>query len=140
MPELWRLIDLDTDRDSLFRLPYQWMETPFRPSLDVTRTEGQLMVTAELPGIDPEKDVTIELREHELEIRAERKQEKTTEDKGYRRSEFSYGSFLRVVRMPENAKESDIHATYKDGILEVRVPLERAPEVQPKPIPIERTT
>lgn len=97
-----------------------------------------LVVRAEMAGIDPEKDVNIELRDHELEIRAERREEKTTEDKGYRRSEFSYGSFVRVVRMPENAKESDVHATYQDGILEVRVPLEHTPEVQPKAIPVER--
>ena len=55
-----------------------------------------------------------------------------------RHSEFRYGSFFRVLMMPESAKEGDVHATYKDGILEIRVPLEPEPEVQPKAIPVER--
>jgi HSP20 family protein len=84
--------------------------------------------------------VHIELHDHTLEIRAERKQEEATtdKDKGVRRSEFRYGSFFRVLRMPENVKESDVHATYKDGILEVRAPLEATPKVEPKAIPVER--
>jgi HSP20 family protein len=90
--------------------------------------KGDLVVRAEMPGIDPDKDVQIELRDHTLEIRAERKHEEEKAEKGVRRSEFRYGSFFRVLRMPENAKESDVHATYEDGILEVRVPLEATPQ------------
>lgn len=96
-----------------------------------------LVVRAEMPGIDPDKDVQIQLRDHCLEIRAERKQEETFEEKGVRRSEFRYGSFFRMLTMPANAKESDVHATYKDGILEIRVPLEHEPEPVPKAIPVE---
>jgi HSP20 family protein len=99
---------------------------------------GNLVVRVEMPGIDPEKDVHIQLRDHALEIRAERKQEEEKAEKGIRKSEFRYGSFFRMVMMPENAKESDIHATYEDGILEVRVPLEATPQPEPKAIPIER--
>src|SRR5262245_50077549 len=86
-----------------------------------------MVVRLEMPGHDPEKDVRIELRERALVIRADRRQEETTEDKGIRKTEFRYGSFSRIIPVPENAKESDIHATYEDGILEVRVPLEPTP-------------
>ena len=58
--------------------------------------------------------------------------------RGARHSEFRYGSLLRCSMMSESAKESDVHATYKDGILEIRVPMEPEPEVQPKAIPVER--
>ena len=99
--------------------------------------KGSLVIRAEMPGIDPDKDVEIHLRNRTLEIRAERKEEETRQEKGTRHSEFRYGSFSRVLMMPESAKESDVHTTYKDGILEIRVPLEPEPEVQPKAIPVE---
>jgi HSP20 family protein len=89
-------------------------------------TEGdELIVRAEMPGVDPDKDVQVHVRNHVLEIRAERT-EKTQEkeEKGSKRSEFRYGSFYRAVSLPPDARESDVHATYKDGILEVRMPLD----------------
>jgi HSP20 family protein len=101
-------------------------------------TEGDcFVVRAEMPGIDPEKDVKVEVRDHCLEIRAERRERTTGEHEGVRRSEFRYGSFFRGLAMPPNAKESDIRATYEDGILEVRVPLAHAPEPEAKAIPVE---
>jgi HSP20 family protein len=97
-----------------------------------------LVVRAELPGIDPEKDVHIQLHEHTLEIRAERREESKREEHGVRRSEFRYGSFFRAIAMPESAKESDVDASYADGILEIRVPLEPKRENEPKAIPVAR--
>jgi HSP20 family protein len=85
----------------------------------------ELVIRAEMPGIDPDKDVHVHVRNHLLELRAERKQETKHEEKGTRRSEFHYGSFYRVITLPPDASESDVHATYKDGILEVRVPRDR---------------
>lgn len=100
--------------------------------------EDALVVRAEMPGIDPDKDVQIQVRDHSLEIRAERRQEETREEKGARHSEFRYGSFYRMLTMPPNAKESEVAATYQDGILEIRVPLERRGEEGPKAIPVQR--
>jgi HSP20 family protein len=103
------------------------------------RKEGDdLVIRAEMPGIDPEKDVQIQLQDHTLEIHAERRQEEKHEEEGSVRSEFRYGSFSRLLTMPTNAKESDVQATYKDGILEIRVPLEPTPAVTSKAIPVER--
>jgi HSP20 family protein len=85
----------------------------------------ELVIRAEMPGVDPEKDVDVHVRNHGLEIRAERKETQTTTDKGMRRSEFHYGSFYRRVPLPPDATEHDVHATYKDGVLEVRLPLDQ---------------
>lgn len=83
------------------------------------------VIRAEMPGIDPDKDVQIHVRGHALEVRAERKQETKEEEAGRFRSEFRYGSFFRRVMLPPDADEHDVTATYKDGILEIRMPVEK---------------
>ena len=81
---------------------------------------GQLVIQAELPGIDPTTDVEVSLTRDTLHIRAERHEDpETTEKPGYR-SEFRYGSFARDFAMPEGVSEDDIKASYHNGILEVR--------------------
>ncbi len=101
-------------------------------------TEGnQLVVRAELAGIDPEKDVEIHVADHTLRIRAERRQETKSEEQGRYRSEFQYGSFSRSIPLPAGASDQDVKATYKDGILEVRVPVDQG-EAAAKKIPVER--
>ena len=64
--------------------------------------------------------------------------EEKTEDKGYTRHELRYGSFTRTLPVPEGAKESDITATYKDGILEVRIPVVEHEEVKPTKIAVTK--
>ncbi|MEU1430141.1 Hsp20/alpha crystallin family protein [Nocardia sp. NPDC005746] len=76
-------------------------------------------VRAEIPGIDPAKDVQVSVHQGRLTIKAERTAEH--EDKG--RSEFSYGSFVRTVALPPGAQEDGVHASYAKGILTVSVPL-----------------
>jgi HSP20 family molecular chaperone IbpA len=84
--------------------------------------DGSYEVRAELPGIDPAKDVEITVRDGTLTIKAERSEKK--EFNG--RSEFSYGSFERTVTLPAGANDDDIKATYDKGILTVSVPLAEA--------------
>lgn len=96
-----------------------------------------LVVKAEMPGIDPDKDVEIDVSDHTLHLRAERRRETTTEDKGGYHSEFQYGSFSRTVPLPGGATDKEVKATYKDGILEVRVPIDQG-KAQAHKIPIER--
>lgn len=100
--------------------------------------DGELVVRAEVPGLDPDKDLDVSIVDGKLCIRAERRHEERTEGRDYRRSEFRYGSFSRVLPLPPNADEQDIKASYKEGVLEVRTPLE---EEVPKPsrIPISHT-
>jgi len=94
--------------------------------------EGRYIVRAEMPGIDPAKDVDITVRDGQLTIKAERSEKKDFDG----RSEFSYGSFVRTVSLPAGADEDDIKATYDQGILTVSVavsepkPAERRVQIQ----------
>jgi HSP20 family protein len=85
--------------------------------------DGVVVVRAELPGIDPDKDVDVTITDGMLRIEAERRQEEHKEGTGYVRREMSYGSFTRTLPLPEGVSEADIEASYKDGILEIRVPV-----------------
>ena len=101
-------------------------------------TEGdELVVRAEMPGIDPDEDVHITVTDRTLHLRAERRQESKTEEQGAHRSEFRYGSFARAVPLPPGATDKDVKATYKDGILEVRIPVDRE-QAQATKVPIQR--
>ncbi len=79
--------------------------------------DGHYVLHAELPGIDPAKDVDITVSNGQLTIKAERSEKKETNG----RSEFTYGSFTRSVTLPAGANEEDIKATYDKGILTVDV-------------------
>jgi HSP20 family protein len=84
--------------------------------------DEKFVVRAEIPGIDPEKDVEVTVSDGLLTIHGERHEEKKEDEKGYRRREFRYGSFTRNLRLPTGVKETDVKATYKDGVLEITVP------------------
>lgn len=88
--------------------------------------DGSYEVRAELPGIDPAKDVDITVRDGRLTIKAERTEKK--ESNG--RSEFTYGSFLRSVTLPPGADEDSIKASYDKGILTVSMPITEAKPVE----------
>jgi HSP20 family protein len=101
------------------------------------REDGALVVRADLPGIDPEKDVELSVSDGMLHIEAERREEEKKEGKGYLRQELRYGSFSRTLPLPEGVTESDITATYKAGTLEIRIP---EPKHEPaKKIPIAKS-
>ena len=98
--------------------------------VDEYRDGDTQVIKADLPGIDPEKDVELTVTDGMLRINAQRRVEEKTEDQGYTRHELRYGSFTRTLPMPEGHNEKDITATYKDGMLEIRVPVseQHAPE------------
>jgi HSP20 family protein len=83
------------------------------------REDGRYVLRVELPGMDPEKDIQIQVRGVELSIVADR----TVEKHEKTHSEFSYGKFARTVRLPAGALPDEISATYEAGILEVSVPV-----------------
>jgi HSP20 family protein len=90
--------------------------------VDEFRDGETLVVHAELPGIDPEKDVEVTVTDGILHLHAERREEHKEDDGGVNRRELRYGSFSRTLPLPPGAKADDIEATYKDGMLEVRIP------------------
>ena len=91
------------------------------PTCDVVETKDEIVIKAELPGID-EKDVDLEVEDNALTIRGERNAEKETEENDYRRVERSYGSFLRSFTLPPNVEPEKISATFANGLLQVHLP------------------
>ncbi len=83
---------------------------------------GTLVVQVEIAGIDPAKDVDVSLEGDVVHIAAERHQEEETKERDYTRRELRYGAFRRDIVVPTGTTEADVKASYKDGILEVRVP------------------
>jgi len=96
--------------------------------VDEFREGSTEVIRAELPGIDPAKDVELTVADGVLRIRAERRTDEKSEDKGYVRHEMRYGSLTRTLPLPEGVQEGEISARYRDGILEVRVPVAEPPE------------
>jgi HSP20 family protein len=113
-------------------------ETMWSPAVDVQRTDGNLVITAELPGLKRD-EVKVELTEDALVIEGERKREQKEEREGFYRSERSYGHFYRSIPLPEGAKADQAKAELNEGVLKVSIPV---PESQKKArqIPIEGGT
>jgi HSP20 family protein len=121
---------------------FDWLESPLtmlRPmSAQTMRVEdyvkdGRYVVRAELPGLDPEKELVVTVSNGILTIKADRAEK--NEDK--HRSEFRYGSFIRHMTLPAAADEEHIQACYEQGILEIAMPLKakQAPDTERK-IPV----
>jgi HSP20 family protein len=130
-------------RDSLGL--FDWAPRLFDLDADVATirveeyVEGnELVVKAEVPGIDPDKDVKITVTEGRLRIQARRSEESQRQDADTFRSEFHYGLFIRDFALPTGVKQESIKATYKDGLLMVRVPVPEVKEVTTS-IPITHT-
>ncbi|WP_448625815.1 Hsp20/alpha crystallin family protein [Geodermatophilus sp. URMC 64] len=106
--------------------------------VDEYRDDDTLVVRAELPGIDPDRDVEITAGDGMLRISAERRAEERSADRQYSRRELRYGTLTRSLPIPDGARESDIEASYKDGILEVRIPVAEPPPSEPTRINVSR--
>jgi len=112
-----------------------WLESPWTgpPPFIAAQTfrveemarDNRYVIRAELPGLDPERDIEVTVEGRTLTIHAERRQE----DNGPYRSEFRYGSLTRLFRLPAKVDASDVTARYEKGVLEVSVPVR---EVMPE--------
>ena len=98
-----------------------WQGRSFAPDIDVSESEKEVRVIAELPGLD-EKDVEVTLADNILTLKGEKKEEQEEEKNGYHHSERSYGLFERSVRLPEGADTEKAEAKFKNGILRVSIP------------------
>lgn len=128
----WPLADLLRD---------EWADLMERTTglirVEEAREDGNIVVRAELPGIDPDKDVHVTLEDDVLTIHAERRDERSEESEGTRRTEFHYGSMTRRLHVPRGIDPEAIEATYRDGILTVRVPAP-TPQAETREIAVHR--
>ncbi|PID58333.1 molecular chaperone [candidate division KSB3 bacterium] len=106
----------------------QWI-----PSIDVSESDGEVLVKAELPGMTHE-DIEVNLQDNVLTLKGEKKQEKHDDKECFHCLERSYGSFTRSFSLPAGVKAEQISATFKDGVLAITLP--KSEEVQPKKISI----
>jgi len=102
------------------------------PAVEIFERNGKMIVKAALPGLKPD-DVKVELTDDGLVIQGERKSEHEEHQQGCYHSEISYGSFYRVIPLPENINPDDVQANFNNGMLEVSLPV---PERKKKQIQI----
>ncbi len=122
------LLDENFDRSSARPSTSKWY-----PAVDVLESKESYLIRAELPGMKRE-DIKVEVKDGTLVLNGERKSEKPAEGVEYRHAERSNAKFWRSFSLPETVKQDGIEATYKDGILEIRVP--KAEEAKPRQIEI----
>jgi len=112
-----------------------WLAEAYMPVNEFYR-DGSLVIRAEIPGIDPDRDVEVTVTDGRLHIKAERHQEEKVEEEHYVRKEMHYGSFERTLPLPQGVTENDVKAIYTDGILEIVIP---KVEMEPaKKIPVSK--
>ncbi len=91
------------------------------PSVDISETGKEVVVKAEVPGMDP-KEIDISLHDNLLTIRGERKQEHEEKDENFHRIERTFGTFSRAIRLPAEVDSEKIEAAYNNGVLKIHLP------------------
>jgi len=116
--------------------PFESRFEGFSPRIDVTESDKELKITAELPGMD-EKDIDVSLNKDTLTIKGEKKEEKEDKGKDYYRSERSFGSFSRTIPLPSEIDTDKVKAEFKKGVLTVTMPKTAEAIRETKKIPIK---
>lgn len=127
----------------VFELMDEMLQAPFGqagalsrgfPSMDVKETDDDVVVSAELPGLAPE-DVELYVEAGRLVLRGEKRRESEEKDEDFDRLERSYGSFYRAVDLPAPVDQAKAKASFKNGVLTVRLPKDEA--AKPRKVAIE---
>jgi len=129
--EVNRLFDSFFGRPMTTQAPGDRM---WAPVVDMHETKDDIVLSFELPGVR-EKEVNLSITGDLLSVRGERKFAQESENQGYHRLERVYGKFERTVQLPMLVQSGKVKATYRDGVLEVRLP--KADEVKPREIKID---
>jgi len=111
--------------DRFFSMPMHFgrglfSDDSWYPSVDVSEGEKDIIVKSEIPGVD-RKDIDISLNGRVLTIKGEKKHEKEEKDEHYHRVESSFGYYQRTIELPAEVDASDVDATYKNGILKLKL-------------------
>ena len=105
--------------------PERWFRTEgvevTAPAVDVFEEKDDIVVKAEIPGMD-KNNIEVNLTDHMLTIKGEKKKEDEVKEENYYRTERSYGSFIRTLELPKDVHADKVKATFKNGVLEVRMP------------------
>ena len=117
--------EMDTLFDNFFRgfgaEPFASRFSTFNPQIDVMEGDKEIIVSAELPGMD-EKDIDLSIQKETLTIRGEKKVEREEKGRDYYRMERSYGSFSRTIPLPAEIDMDKVEAQFRKGVLDVRLP------------------
>jgi HSP20 family protein len=106
------------------------------PSLDVAETKNELVVKAEVPGMDA-KDINISLSDGMLTVKGEKKQEREEKEADYHLVESSYGAFTRSIQLPTEVQSDKISASYRNGVLTVILPKSDGPQKKEIKVKVE---
>ncbi len=133
------LVSLRESMDKLFedfftRRPRGQSLAAWQPALEVFETDGDVVVRAELPGVDP-KQVEITATDDAITIKGESRTEQEEKSRHYVRRELRYGAFMRTVPLPGGVRGDQAKASFKNGILEIRVP--KSERAKPKTVKVE---
>jgi HSP20 family protein len=136
--------DMERMMDDFFgrRTRPWWPERRFRtegfeiggPAVDLYEEKDDIVVKAELPGMEKD-NIEVNLADHTLTIKGEKKKEEEVKEKNYYRSERFHGSFLRTLELPKDVHGDKVKASFKNGILEVRLP--KTEEAETKEIKVK---
>ena len=117
--------EMDSLFDNFYRgfdiEPFESRLGAFSPKVDVTESDKEIKISAELPGME-EKDIDVSLQNDMLIIKGEKKEEKEDKGKDYYRMERSYGSFSRTIPLPVEVETDKVDARFKNGLLSITLP------------------
>ncbi len=111
----------------------EFISSAWNPAVDIYESENQLVLTAEIPGVD-EKDVEIKIEDNTLSIKGERRFETERKEENYHRLERSYGSFYRTFTLPNYVDQDKIHAEHENGVLKITMP--KRTDLKPRKVKI----
>ncbi len=133
------LLTLQERMNRLFEGPLSRGEealSTWAPSVDIYETEHEIVLKADLPGVNP-SDVDVRVENNTLTLKGERRFEKEVKEDNYHRVERSYGSFARSFTLPNSVNPDKIEAHYESGVLRVTMP--KREEAKPKQIKVDVT-
>ena len=153
-PTLWRpFMDLDRWERDAQRMMDQFFDRPFMPwwperrlrtepteinatNVDVYVEKDDIVIKAELPGME-KGDIQVNLSNHTLTLTGEKKREEKTKDEDYFCSERAFGSFSRALELPGDVQGEKVKASFKNGVLEIRLPVAEAAKARTIKVKVE---
>ncbi|MFO0945522.1 MAG: Hsp20/alpha crystallin family protein [Planctomycetota bacterium] len=111
----------------------EWMEGAWAPSLDVKETDDEIVVRAEIPGVDP-KDLEITLSGDTLTLAGKKEEKTEKKEENFHHTECSFGEFRRTLRLPATVDTEKVTAEHNNGVVTIHV--KKVPGAVPKKVPV----